>query len=84
MVCEECGFASIKPTEKSVQKGNYIWVLNPEWPKFYSFEDLFTIVLRGETPMPSFSLCGNYPSRLFTALLDLLHDLNSDTNPGTP
>jgi len=84
MVCEECGFASKEQTEKSVQKGNYIWVINPKWPEFYSFEDLYKITLRSATPMPSFSICSNYPSRLFTALLELLHDLNSDIKSDTP
>ena len=80
IVCEECGFAYDKWPQKGVNQRDYIWVLNPEWPEFHSFKELFHILVSEKQAMPGFRLHRRYPSRLFTAILELLHTSGLETH----
>jgi len=71
LVCEECGFAVRRITREALQTGDYIWILNADWPEFHSFEELFGIMVGSDHPMPAFTQYGMIPSRVLTAVLDM-------------
>jgi len=72
LVCEECGFAVKDLTEEAKNRGDYIWVFNPRWPRFRSFSQLLNIIIEDETRLPACTQFGFIPSRLLTAALDFL------------
>jgi hypothetical protein len=79
IVCEECGFAVKSVTDKGAKEGDFIWIFNSEWPEFHSFDELLNLFLDDEDSLPGFTLSSRYPSRLFTAVLDLMHESGEDS-----
>ena len=77
LVCEECGFAVKGLTRKAKDDGDYIWFLNPRWPRFRSFSHLLSMILDGKVSIPECTQYGFIPSRLLTAALDFLNESES-------
>ena len=78
LVCEECGFSSKNLSQKCVEQGDYIWIRNTDWPEYHSFDELFNAFKEDPDNIPGFKLYGNYPSRLFTAILELVYSQRSE------
>jgi hypothetical protein len=73
LVCEECGMAACANTPEAFGQARPIWEINPRWPVFSGFDDLLTQVMAGGgDTLPPCRVFGFYPSRLLTAIFDLM------------
>lgn len=76
MVCEQCGFAVSSLTVRGYQTGRYIWEINPAWPMFHSFEELYQkVTAGGEVNLPPCRIITNIPSLMLTRIFDELQPL---------
>lgn len=82
LVCEECGFAVERFDDPDIEKGRYIWEVNPSWPVFGSFDELMFQVGEGaNASLPPCRPIPGIPSRLLTYCVDRLHE--NDRQPET-